>query len=438
MLSLDKSLINHGDRLIVGVSGGVDSVVLLHLLNAIKSSMDLSLVVAHMNYGTRGESVDDERFTEGLARSMGLPFASRRFSADDPGDNFQQQAREARYHFFCELADRHDADAVCVAHQADDQAETILIRLMRGSDFEGHAGIRKMTKIFNHTVIRPMLDIPKEDILAYADEHDIAFRVDRSNRGDDYLRNRIRHHVLPFFKNENPSFLKQAGQFSDLLREAATALHAQRDAFMENHVDHNRFKRNIFMELPEIIQRFVLQKIVRSHTGDTYDLSHEKTSEAMSMIAGATPHLHFQIADDVYLHRSYDDIWVDDRIKKTASYRYVMEKPGECRLSDGQTVILSENRGEERGKSYELWYNDFDSVFPVTIRNRENGDRIEYPFGTKKIKDVFIDKKVPMDVRNRIPIVLDKTGRILWIPGIYAKRTQGNKSLRFTYQERNH
>lgn len=438
MLSLDKGLINHGDCLIVGVSGGVDSVVLLHLLKAVAPSMDLSLVVAHMNYGTRGESDDDERFTEDLARSMELPFASRRFSPDDPRDNFQHQAREARYHFFCELADRHGADAICIAHQADDQAETMLIRLVRGSDFEGHAGIRKKTEIFDHTIIRPLLDIPKKDILAYAEEHGITFRVDRSNKEDDYLRNRIRHHVLPFLKQENPAFLKQTRHFSGLLREATAALHKQRDAFMKKHVGNHRFDRSAFMGLPDIIQRFVLQKIVRSETGDTYDLSHEKTSEAMAMIAGDTPHLHFQIAEDVYLHRSYDDIWVDDRIKKAASYRYVMEKPGECRLPDGQTVILSENRGEERGKSFELWYNDFDSVFPVTIRNRENGDRIDYPFGTKKIKDVFIDEKVPMDVRNRIPIVLDKTGRILWIPGIYARRTQGNKSIRFTYQERNH
>ncbi len=437
MLSLDKSLINKGDTLIVGVSGGIDSVVLLHLLNAIKSSMGLSIIIAHMNYGMRPKSDDDESFTKNLAESMAIPFESTHYTPLGTTGNFQNKARKARYHFFCELAEKHHADKICVAHHADDHAETVLIRLLRGSDFEGYAGMKKQTTMYGHTLIRPMLHISKEAIIAYAKEKKYAYRIDVSNEGDDYLRNRIRHHILPFFKKENPSFLHQTHQFSELMHEAYTFIQTQRDMFLKSHVEDKRFNRKQFNKLSDIVKRSVLQKMVRDLSDNTYDLSHVKTNQAIDMIEKDTPHLHFQIEDDIYMHKSYDDIWFDHTIDEPADYLFKMEKPGTCDLPGPHSLILSENQVEERGKTYKLWYNDFDSVFPVTIRNRRDGDRIRYPFGTKKVKDVFIDKKIPMKERNRLPVVLDKTGTILFIPGIYAKKTTGKKLMRFYYQERN-
>lgn len=437
MPSLDKSLINQGDTLIVGVSGGIDSVVLLHLLNAVKSPMNLSLVVAHMNYKMRPTSDDDQSFTEKLAESMAIPFESTEFNPSGTTGNFQNKARKARYRFFCELAEKHHADKICVAHHADDQAETVMIRLLRGSDLEGYAGMKNHTTMYGHTLIRPMLHIPKEAIVAFANEKKYAYRTDASNEGDDYLRNRIRHHILPFFKKENPSFLRQNRQFSELMHEASAFIQTQRDMFIKNHVEDNRFHRKPYNKLSDIVKRSVLQKMVRDLSDHRYDLSHEKTNQAIDMIEKDTPHLHFQIEDDIYMHKSYDDIWFDHTIDEPTDYQFEMDKPGTCDLPGPHSLILSENPVEERGKMYKLWYNDFDSVFPVTIRNRRDGDCVRYPFGTKKVKDVFIDRKVPMEKRNRLPVIMDKTGTILFIPGIYAKKTTGKNLMRFYYQERN-
>ena len=437
MLSLDKSLINQGDKLIVGVSGGIDSVVLLHLLNAIKAPMNLSLIVAHMNYKMRPTSDDDQSFTKKLAESMAIPFESTEFTPSKTTGNFQNKARKARYHFFCELAEKHQADKICVAHHADDQAETVMIRFLRGSDLEGYAGMKNHTSMYGHTLIRPMLHISKQAIITYANKNKYTYRIDASNEGDYYLRNRIRHHILPFFKKENPSFLHQTRQFTDLIHETSAFIRKKRDMFIKNHVENNHFKRKPYNTLSDIVKRFVLQKMVRDVSNQSYDLSHEKTNQAIDMIEKDTPHLHFQIEDEIYMHKSYDDIWFDHTIDNPSDYLFKMNNTGTCDLPGPHSLILSENPIEERGKIYKLWYNDFDSLFPVTIRNRREGDRIRYSFGTKKVKDVFIDKKIPMEKRNRLPVVLDKTGTILFIPGIYAKKTTGKKLIRFYYQERN-
>ncbi|MGZ3525757.1 MAG: tRNA lysidine(34) synthetase TilS, partial [Thermodesulfobacteriota bacterium] len=214
-------LVEKGDRLIVGVSGGVDSMVLLHLLNACREAFDLSLIVAHVNHGLRPvESEKEAELVQKEAARLGLPFEYGQFNVKEfqkrGGLSPQDAARRVRFHFFHNLLQKHHAQKIALGHHADDQVETVLLRLIRGS---GLQGLKGMLPIRDGKVIRPLLGVWEEEIQSFAMEKKIPFLSDSSNLKKDYLRNRIRLALIPMMEREyQPNFKEILLRTSNILR----------------------------------------------------------------------------------------------------------------------------------------------------------------------------------------------------------------------------
>lgn len=218
------NMLKKGDKVIVACSGGPDSVALLYLLNQVKKKYDLKLAVAHINHKLRGkESDEDERFVKRLARDLGLDFYAKAFEVKSIAKkkklSIEEAAREVRYGYLNSLARRIKADKIALGHNADDQAETVLMRLIRGAGGLGLSGIPAA----KGKIIRPLLEVKREEIEQFLKEADLGFRIDSTNLRKDYLRNRIRLELLPYLKRKyNPKIV-------DILNRTATILSAQED-----------------------------------------------------------------------------------------------------------------------------------------------------------------------------------------------------------------
>lgn len=202
----EKSLIPDNSTIIIGLSGGPDSVFLLHILAMLRQEKNLTLIAAHLDHGWRSESANDAQFCKDLAHSYGITFVSRTMADLNLVLKFngskEEIGRKARRQFFESTAKEYNASTIALAHHADDQMETFFIRLVRGASLAGLAGIKSKDGIY----IRPLLDVKKQDILNYLNEHKIACVIDSSNQSDEYLRNRIRNSVIPAFKKADKRF----------------------------------------------------------------------------------------------------------------------------------------------------------------------------------------------------------------------------------------
>ncbi len=258
-------LLPKGSKIVAGVSGGPDSVCLLSVLNELKEKYNLEIMVAHFNYGLRGKDSDnDEKFTRELAKKLGLKIIvkrGRKFGADD--SNLENKLRNARYKFFEEVRKNNKFDLIAVGHQRDDQAETLLMRILRGAGLQGLSGMRPKTG----KIIRPLLEVNRKDILKYLDENDLDYRIDKTNRETDFFRNKIRLKLLPYLEKEyNPSIrnllAKMAGNFADdydfINRKAREAM--KESCLLEN--DNVRIDVKKIKEMHPALQKQVLRQAI--------------------------------------------------------------------------------------------------------------------------------------------------------------------------------
>ena len=291
----EHKLISPGDKIIIGVSGGPDSVCLLHFLSEIQSELDLDLIIAHVNYGLRGrESDQDEIFVRKLAEKYGAPFKYLQPKpAATKSTNLEANLRDIRYEFFRDLQTKEKADKIAVAHNRDDQAETILMFFLRGSGLKGLSGMDYQ----QGNIIRPLLDCSRADILAYLKENKLDYREDKTNQDTTLTRNKIRHELIPYLEKEyNPNIketLVQASRitrgelqladgviqktYQELARESTTAV----DLPLED-----------FLKLAKALQRGLLRHIFTELLGSTMDISALDLEETLRMLKEARSGSH--------------------------------------------------------------------------------------------------------------------------------------------------
>ncbi len=399
-------------KLIVGVSGGADSVVLLHLL----CRLGYQCVVAHCNFHLRGdESLRDENFVEGLCKAEGVPFIKIDFDTEAYATqhhlSIEMAARELRYEWFEQVRLQQSAEAIAVGHHADDVAETFLMNITRGTGLKGLTGI----KARNGYIIRPLLDCSREEIESYAQTERIAFVHDSSNSEQNYTRNKFRHGILPMLKEINPSFLETMKQNIALLNEAEELYRLKID----------EIKTDVYSETQGKIS-IDLQKL------NSYPAV---TSILYELLAP----LHFssvvvrEIAESLFsqsgkqffssTHRAVKDrnSLIVNELSETATDVYYIEK-GQCevqqpcrlKLEELQTLPVTEIN---KGKNFA--YIDADLLeYPLCIRRWEKGD-VFYPFGMnkkKKLSDFFIDNKFSLLKKEQTYLLLSGEN-VVWIIG---------------------
>jgi len=285
-------LIAFGDKIIVGVSGGPDSLVLLYVLNSLKDQMGLSLYVAHLDHGLRKESKNDLLFVRAVAKKLGLPFISDEVNIKRIAKkgSIEEIAREARLKFLFKAAKKFKANKIALGHTRDDQAETVLMRIIRGSGLYGLRGILPKRTINGFTVIRPLIELDREEIDKFLKKKRIKPRIDSSNFEDIYFRNRVRNRLMPLLKRQYNSNIKEILSYmaENIGLDFEYLLASSQKAFKELNIKKKAHKINIntnkFSKYHPAIQRMVVRIAIQALVGDTRRLSFRHWKELEDLI----------------------------------------------------------------------------------------------------------------------------------------------------------
>lgn len=430
-----EQLFQPGDRIVVAVSGGPDSTALLQLLFLLSSKWSWTLTAAHANHGFRPEESEREaRFVRELAEERGIPFVYRELDVpaylQANGGNPQDAARELRYRFLLDTAEEYGACRVALAHHAGDQAETILMRIIRGTGVTGLAGIPIIRTEQNVKLVRPLLRMNKNEILEDLERHGIGYCMDSSNLSAKYTRNKIRLEALPYLSRYNPSLEKALNRLGELAasddsyleEEAARAV--ERIAVLSEGGCH--FDRGSFLKLHPALQRRFIKLILNYLSPGTDSQDFDAVERVRGSLAdGAKPNAELALYRTVRLIRAYDEVrlvWSTGEPGQVVYEHTLDGMSGElwipeasCRLEYGLAPGAA-----GAGTPDEAFFDAEALRFPLTVRNRRDGDRMRVDGlnGSKKAKDIFIDQKVPSPLRERLPIVTDAEGELLWIPGV--------------------
>ena len=415
MLSKLKAFMGdyRGQCVVCAVSGGADSMALLWGLYLLKDSLQLDLSAAHFNHQLRGEESDrDEAFVRVFCADYGIPFTSgcEQVVAGEKG--LEAAAREARYAFLKGLPGK-----IATAHTADDNAETILMHLVRGTGLKGLGGIAPV----NGNLIRPMLQITRSEVLSFLEEYSIPYVEDSSNGGDDFLRNRLRHHVMPLLKQENPSLSQNLSAMAQRLRqdEQALLLAAEKD-----HTDNVDQLRTM---APAIRSRVLSQMLLQAGVKEPES---EHIAAMEKLVFSQNPSARATFPGGVVMTRNYDTLKAIE--EQTPLAEQEITCPGAYVVS-GMKLILSPNDSAERMKDSFA----FTPKGKMVVRSRKAGDTIRLLGGTKSLKKLFVDKKIPAANRDAIPVLADEDG-ILAVIGIGGNldRLSGDGTVRIQIEYR--
>ncbi|WP_347548133.1 tRNA lysidine(34) synthetase TilS [Pseudalkalibacillus hwajinpoensis] len=423
------NLLHHGDIVVTGVSGGPDSVALLHYLKRKTADLELTIVVAHVDHKLRGyESAADLTFVERFCEQEGIRFESSSVDVgrykEENGLSTQVAARECRYEFFEQVMKKYSATRLALAHHGDDQIETMMMRQVHGSTGSGLSGIPVKRSFADGELIRPFLCVTKEQLLDYCSKHDISFRVDPSNLSDRYMRNRFRQAVLPFLKEENPNVHTRYQLYSERLQsDEQYLMDLANQQLGEIILDQNdkfvKMDNNAYHRLPIPLQRRVIHLILNYlYTGNT-PFSSIHIEDLQLMLDSKHPSASLDLPMELRAVKSYTTSYFSfETYLKPEPYMYHLPLQGTVETPLGTiTSILIEDTPSNLSGDDLLIEED---LLPLVVRSRRPGDRIQPKgmIGTKKVKDIFIDRKIDRSERDVWPIVEDAMGHIVWVAGV--------------------
>lgn len=430
-----RNLFQPGHHLLVAVSGGPDSIALLSLLNHLRASWALTLTAVHCNYGLRGvESEDDQSFVTARCRELRIPLHVRRFPLFDrpQRSSIQAMAREVRYQAFAEIADQCGADRIALGHTENDQAETILLWLLRGAGLDGLAG---MPAVRAERIIRPLYETGRQDILDYLEDAGLQFREDSTNAKPLYLRNRIRHELVPIFNRLAPSSLDALCRLADIYREDARYLDQQTAAWLTASVTWRSdtswaLDRERFREVSPALQRRVIRDLIRKKPYKQSAVGVRTVDRIIRMATTDAPDSRLDIqggrltvTNDHLRFIPHHQSAIDRDRQRAIQSPQRLSMPGSLIWAGtGQRLQVCFQAYGHRPVQQERHriVVDADRISqPLTVRGWSPGDRFQ-PSGmhghSKKLQDFFMDLKIPRSIRPHIPLVVAPEG-IVWVVG---------------------
>lgn len=434
----DRDLLSPGDRIVVAVSGGPDSVALLACLVALASRWNWELSIGHVNHGLRGmESEEDAVFVERLGKHFGVPVSIREVhlkkqDAKSSKQSFQAFAREVRYHALDRILQEHGATKIATGHTADDQAETVLMWMLRGS---GTGGLRGIPPKRGFCIVRPILDISRSAIMAYLVERQLEWRMDSSNNQPVYLRNRLRQDLMPHLKEYSPGIVTVLSRQAEIIRDDHAYLEdVASEAFQQICVTENereiQLDRTALLGLPMAIRRRVvrqgLQQMMGKTQGPRFDVVQRLLDRLEHGQSGWTMHVH-----TVTVCQEYDRLVIVQRdavllpdMSHAACGDVEVAIPGEVVWPlTGQRMAVFRKQAEKTcSQPHKLeMHLDADTFTPaLKLRSWMPGD-VFCPKGLggrkKKLQDFFSDIKLPRSRRTNVPLLVAPEG-ILWVGGL--------------------
>ena len=404
-------MLKHGDTLIVAVSGGADSVALLFGMYLLKDKLKIKLEAAHFNHQLRGEESDkDEAFVRSLCDQYDIPLhvGTGYVKAGEKG--LEAAARDARYAFFATLPGK-----IATAHTADDNAETVLMHLVRGTGLKGLGGIAPVRA----NLIRPMLDVTRAEVLAFLKEYHLSYVTDSSNETDAFLRNRLRHHVMPYLVSENPKFAENTSVMAQQLR-------LDEDALEQLSAPGAFLQVNELRRLAPPIRSRVLSGFLKGNGVKEPERSHITLLE--QLVFSERPSARAEFPGGIVIGREYDILKPADKSHELIPVK--LPQKGIVELPQIGLRIICGDALTETNRA------DCFSVVPngeMTVRGRESGDTMRLAGGSKSLKKLFIDRKIPAAQRNLIPVVADEKG-VLGVYGIGANCDRLGRGIEICFE----
>ena len=424
---LEKEIVfNNRDAIVIGCSGGPDSMALLNILIDIRNKKNLLIICAHVNHNVRKESKQEEKFLQEYCKENNVVFESMIIEKYGD-DNFHNEARKIRYHFFEEIVNKYQAKYLMTAHHGDDLVETILMRIVRGSSLKGYAGFEKKVDKGNYVLVRPLVFVTKNEIEDYNAKNKIPFVIDQSNFKGKYTRNRYRKEILPFLKQEDFLVHNKFLKFSDTLIEYNDYINNVLSKEIKKVCKGTVINIPLFLGNDILIQKKLLFSVLEKIYHD--DLNQINMSHVLAIInlmKSRRPNGCINLPGNYKAIKEYDELKVIQEMDYIGEYKIEIDKLVE--LSRGRTIKKVDSEDKNDNNVCRLLSTEIS--MPLYVRTRKLGDKMSLKKinGKKKIKDIFIDKKVPTSLRDDWPIVVDSKDNILWIPGIKKSKFSKQKS----------
>lgn len=417
------NLLTENDVIIVGVSGGPDSMALLYLLKEIRKKLNISLVCSHVNHNVRKESAKEKIFLENWCRQNDILFESMIIEKYGD-DNFHNEARSIRYHYFESLIDKYHANYLMTAHHGDDLMETILMRLTRGSTLKGYGGFCQEVAKENYKIIRPLVYATKKEIEDFNKKKKIPYVIDQSNKKIKYTRNRYRKIVLPFLKKEDRNVHEKFLKFSNIIREYDEYINVQVQKAFSKVYQNNILCISEYLQLDKLLQDKVLYNLLENVYQDDLILVNDKhISLIKRLIISTKKNTYAYLPNNIKIIREYNQIQFIHDGESVDDYN--IELIDYAILPNGKHLEMVDTCDTNGNDICRL--DSSDIVLPLYVRTRKHGDKMSLKGtnGHKKIKDILMDSKIPMKDRELWPVVVDSKDTIVWLPDL--KKSKFNK-----------
>lgn len=420
---LKKIDLNNDNYIVVGVSSGPDSMALLDML---KNNLNCKIVCAHINHNVRSQSNEEEKYLKEYCKKENIIFESAKINSYQK-NNFENEAREKRYQFYEKILNKYNSHNLFLAHHGDDLIETIIMKIIRGSNLEGYAGIKTISKLENYKIIRPLLNLTKKDIIKYNQENNIKYYIDNTNEDTKYTRNRYRKTLLPILKDEDEKVHLKFLKYSNILQEYDNYIKYEienkiNNIYICNKIDINELKK----EHPFLIKNIIFYILNQTYNNKSNIIKEKNVNDIINMLTNNKPNYIINLPKNYIAKKEYNYIYIEKKkYLKRKSYKIKLKKYNEI---ENMIIKLEDNIETDGNNVCRL--NSKDLKLPLYLRNKKEGDYIELKGtnGRKKIKDIFIDEKIPKEERENYPLLIDSNDNILWIPNIKKSKYNAKKN----------
>lgn len=415
--------LNADDWVVAAISGGPDSMALLHLLLELNKNKNINIVCAHVNHNVRSESDLEQNELQTFCTKNNVIFEHKKLDKIEKM-NFHNQAHLERQTFFDALVDKYNAKYLLTGHHSDDLIETILMRISRGSTLRGYAGFEKEAIRKSYSVLRPLINLTKEQLADYCQENDVIYALDKSNESNKYTRNRYRQEIVPALKKENKVIGQKFQIFSDKLIET--------DNFVNDYVSE-RYKKlykskglvlSDYRLEHQFVKKKLIYKLIQLKCGkDLNSFNDTHVELILRELATGKNSVKVNLPKQYIFTVQYGYINIT-KTKSITSYSRILNDV--FKLPNGKKIEVVDE--EELDSNYVCRLSSADIRLPLIVRSRANGDKMSVKGldGTKKISDIFTNEKISLNKRYEWPVVTDSDGEIVWLPGL--KKSKFNKT----------
>ena len=408
--------------IIIGCSAGPDSMALLHYL---KTNTKNKIICCHINHNVRKESEEEEKYLKEFCQKNKIIFETTKIK-DYKENNFENEARKKRYNFYEKILKKYHTQYLLLAHHGDDLIETILMKIERGSNLEGYAGIKEISKQNNYYIIRPFLNYTKEELIEYNKKNKIKYYLDKSNENQNYTRNRYRHNILPFLKKQDKNIHKKYLMYSKTLLEYQEYINEEILSIYPKIIDKNTINLIEFNKLHPFLQKNILYKFLNTYYQNIPNIiTNKHITSIINQIKNPKPNITINLPNNTIATKNYNNLKISKKLQKEIK-NYKIQLQDYNRI--GNIIIKKIENTEEDGNNI-CRLNSKKIKLPLYLRNRNKGDYIEVKGlkGKKKVNEIFIEKKIPIELREEYPLLVDKDDNIIWIPNLKKSKFNSQK-----------